>query len=165
MTSDCTFDRLQTINFILKCIIMSKVSTYLNFPGNTEEAFNFYRSVFGGEFNGGIARFKDIPESPGNPEIPDDEKQLVLHIELPINGGHILMGSDVPQSMGFDLEFGNNVQITIEPDSKEEADRLFGGLSAGGKVTMPLQDMFWGAYYGTCVDKYGIQWMFNFSEK
>ena len=141
---------------------MKAIHTYLNFRGNTEEAFNFYKSVFGGEFNGGIARFKDMPESPASPEIPDDEKNLIMHIELPITGGHILMGSDVPQSMGFDLELGNNVLIVLEPDSKAETDRLFEALSTDGTVTMPLQDTFWGAYYGTCIDKFGIQWMFSF---
>ena len=144
---------------------MAKVSTYLNFPGNAGEAFHFYKSVFGGDFKGEIVRFKDLPESPDQPQIPDDEKELIMHIELPITGGHILMGSDVPQSMGFDLELGNNVQIVLEPDSKEETDRLFEGLSADGKVTMPLQDMFWGTYFGTCADKFGVQWMFSFDSK
>lgn len=144
---------------------MSKVSTYLNFRGNAEEVFNFYKSVFGGDFINGVLRFKDIPESPEQPEIPDDEKDLIMHIELPITGGHVLMGSDVPLSMGFDLEFGNNVQIVLELDSKAETDRLFEELSADGKVTMPMQDMFWGAYYGSCIDKFGIQWMFNFDSK
>src|SRR5688572_16728326 len=124
---------------------MARTSTYLNFPRNTEEAFNFYRSVFGGEFNGGIARFKDIPPAEGMPPLPDSDKELVMHIELTIPGGHILMGTDAPESMGFTVIKGNNVFINLEPDSREETKKLFDALSAGGKISMELQDMFWGA--------------------
>jgi PhnB protein len=145
---------------------MAKVSTYLNFARNTEEVFKFYKSVFGGEFLGnGIQRFKDIPPSDGMPTVAEKDKNLVMHVELKITGGHILMGTDAPESMGFSLNFGNNVHISLEPDSKAETKELFDDLSAGGKVTMELQDTFWGAYYGSCTDKYGVQWMFNFSEK
>ena len=144
---------------------MARVSTYLNFPRNTEEAFNFYKSVFGGEFNGGIHRFSDIPVADGMPPIPDADKNLVMHVELPITGGHILMGTDAPESMGFNVVFGSSTHINLEPDTKEETQRLFKGLSAGGKVTMDLQDMFWGAYFGSCIDKYGISWMFNCNAK
>jgi len=145
---------------------MSRVSTYLNFPRSTEEAFNFYRSIFGGEFSGGgAARFKDIPVSEGMPPIQEDDKDLVMHIELPILGGHVLMGTDAPESMGFIVNFGSNVSINLEPDTRAETKKLFEALSAGGKVTMELQDMFWGAYFGSCTDKYGIQWMFNCAEK
>jgi PhnB protein len=141
---------------------MARVNTYLNFPRNTEEAFNFYKSVFGGEFtSGGIARFKDIPPTDGALAIADADKNLVMHIELPIVGGHVIMGTDAPESMGFKLNFGNNVHISLEPDSKAETKKLFDALSAGGKVTMELQDMFWGAYFGSCTDKFGVQWMFN----
>lgn len=140
---------------------MARVSTYLNFPRNTEEAFNFYRSVFGGEFTGGINRFSDIPPTDGMPPIPDDVKSLVMHVELPITGGHVLMGTDAPESMGFTVNKGNNMYINLEPDTREETKKLFDALSAGGKVTMDLQDMFWGAYYGSCTDKFGVQWMFN----
>ncbi|MVN23416.1 VOC family protein [Mucilaginibacter arboris] len=144
---------------------MSKVSTYLNFPRNTEEAFNFYRSVFGGEFGGGgIGRFGDIPATEKMP-IPEADKNLVMHIELDLPGGHTLMGTDAPETMGFKVNFGNNVHICLDPDSKEETKRLFDTLSEGGKVTQQLQDTFWGAYYGSCIDKFGIQWMFNFSKK
>jgi len=144
---------------------MSRVSTYLNFPRQTEEAFNFYKSVFGGEFGGnGIARFKDIPSGGDAPPIPEQDKNLVMHIELPILGGHVLMGTDAPESMGFNVNFGNNVYINLEPDTKAETKKLFEALSAGGKVTMELQDMFWGAYFGSCTDKYGVQWMFNCGE-
>lgn len=144
---------------------MASVSTYLNFKNNTEEAFNFYKSVFGGEFVGGISRFKDVPPSEGAPTIPDADKNLIMHIELHILGGHRLMGTDAPESMGFKLTVGNNVHISLHPDSKEEADKLFGALSAGGKVGMPMQDMFWGDYYGACTDKYGVQWMVNYHKE
>lgn len=145
---------------------MARVSTYLNFPRNTEEAFNFYKSVFGGEFGGGgIARFKDIPPSDEMPPCAEDDKNLVMHIELPIVGGHILMGTDAPESMGFKVNFGNNIYINIEPDTRAETKKLFDSLSDGGTVTMELADMFWGAYYGSCTDKFGVQWMFNCVEK
>ena len=144
---------------------MARVSTYLNFPRNTEEAFNFYRSVFGGEFTGGINRFSDIPPADGMPPLPDDVKNLVMHVELPVTGGHVLMGTDAPESMGFNVNFGNNMHINLEPDTREETKKLFNALSAGGKVTMDLQDMFWGAYYGSCTDKFGVQWMFNCAAK
>jgi PhnB protein len=141
---------------------MARVSTYLNFSRNTEEAFNFYKSIFGGEFiRGGIARFSDIPQAEGMPPIADEDKNLIMHIELPISGGHVLMGTDAPESMGFNVNFGNNIHINFEPDTREETKRLFDALSVGGKITMELQDMFWGAYYGSCTDKFGVQWMFN----
>ncbi|HNP47218.1 MAG TPA: VOC family protein [Bacteroidia bacterium] len=145
---------------------MARTSTYLNFPRSTEEAFNFYKSIFGGEFTrGGIARFGDIPAMDGAPPIADADKNLVMHVELAITGGHMLMGTDAPESMGFAVNFGNNVHINLEPDTKAETRKLFAALSAGGKVTMELQDMFWGAYFGSCIDKYGVQWMFNCEEK
>lgn len=145
---------------------MARTSTYLNFSRNTEEAFNFYRSVFRTEFTaGGIARFKDIPMPEGAPPIPQDDKNLVMHIELPITGGHLLMGTDAPESMGFTVTAGNNIHINLEPDTKEETTELFKKLSEGGKVTMELADTFWGAYFGSCVDKYGINWMVNYTER
>jgi PhnB protein len=144
---------------------MAKVSTYLNFPGNTEEAFGFYKSVFGGEFVGGIARFSDIPPAENMPPLRDADKNLVMHVSLPILGGHVLMGTDAPESMGFKVNFGNNVYINLEPDTRQETNRLFRALSEGGKVEMELQDMFWGDYYGSCSDKYGVLWMFNCTEK
>lgn len=145
---------------------MARTSTYLNFPRNTEEVFNFYKSVFNTEFReGGIMRFKDIPSSSDMPPIAEADANLVMHVELPITGGHILMGTDAPESMGFNIVVGNNVSINLEPDSKEDADRLFTALSQNGKITMPLQDMFWGAYFGSCIDKFGIQWMVNFGSK
>src|SRR5258705_10433423 len=126
---------------------MARVSTYLNFANNTEEAFNFYRSVFGTEFNSHIARFKDIPPQEGMPPLADADKELVMHVELPIVGGHVLMGTDAPESMGFKMNFGNNVHLNVEPDTREETKSIFEKISAGGKVTMELQDMFWVAYY------------------
>lgn len=145
---------------------MASVSTYLNFPRNTEGAFNYYKSVFGGEFAGpGIMRFGDIPPSPDMPPCAEGDKNLVMHVELPIVGGHLLMGTDAPESMGFKLNMGNNISINLQPDTRKETDQLFSKLSAGGTVTMELQDMFWGDYFGSCIDKFGVQWMFNCSEK
>lgn len=144
---------------------MASVSTYLNFVRNTEEAFNFYKSVFGTDFIGDIMRFKDIPPSENMPPLPDSDKNLVMHVTLPIIGGHKLMGTDAPDSMGFKVNFGNNVYINIEPDTRKETKRLFDALSKGGTIEQELQDMFWGDYYGSCKDKYGVQWMFNCSEK
>lgn len=145
---------------------MARVNTYLNFPRCTEEAFNFYKSVFGGEFGGnGISRFSDVPAVEGMPKMDDDDKHLVMHIELQITGGHMLMGTDAPETMGFHVNFGNNVHISLEPDTRAETKKLYDALSAGGTVTMELQDMFWGAYYGSCTDKFGVQWMFNCTEK
>lgn len=144
---------------------MARTSTYLNFPNHTEEAFNFYKSVFGGEFNGGINRFKDIPADDNAPAMNDELKNMVMHVELPITGGHMLMGTDAPEQMGFKVNFGNNMYLNLEPDTREETKRLFDALSEGGKVEMELQDMFWGAYYGSCTDKFGVQWMFNCNAK
>jgi PhnB protein len=145
---------------------MSRVSTYLNFARNTEEAFIFYKSVFGGEFGGeGILRLGDTPTPDGVPPLAEEDKNLIMHIELPILDGHVLMGTDSPESMGFNLNFGNNVHINLDPETRAEAKKLFESLSAGGKVTMELQEMFWGALYGSCTDKFGIQWMVNCTGK
>jgi PhnB protein len=146
--------------------MMASVSTYLNFSRNTEEAFNFYKTVFGGEFFGnGITRFGDIPEGPDNPPMAAEDKNLVMHVELRILNVHTLMGTDAPESMGFKLKFGNNAYINIQPDSRSETKKYFDALSAGGTVTMEMQDMFWGDYFGSCTDKFGVQWMFNCNEK
>lgn len=145
---------------------MASVSTYLNFERNTEEAFLFYKSVFGTDFTGpGIARLGDMPPQEGMPPLAESDRNLVIHVELPILGGHLLMGTDAPESMGFKINFGNNVHINLQPDSRAETQRLFKALSEGGKVTMELQDMFWGDYFGSCTDRFGVQWMFNCSEK
>ena len=126
---------------------MSKVGTYLNFPRQTEEAFMFYKSVFGGEFCGDIYRFGDIPMQEGMPLVAEADKNLVMHIALPILDDHLLMGTDAPESMGNQVEVGNNMHIYLELDSREEVDRLFMALSEGGEITMPLEDTFWNAYY------------------
>lgn len=144
---------------------MAKVSTYLNFPDSTEKAFTFYKSVFGGEFSGDISRFGDIPPMEGMPAVAEADKNLVMHIALPILGGHMLMGTDAPESMGFSLHQGNNVYINLQPDTREETQRLFKLLSEGGTVEQELQDMFWGDYYGSCKDMFGVQWMFNCAAK
>ena len=144
---------------------MATVSTYLNFSRNTEEAFNFYKSVFGTEFEGPISRMGDVPPMEGVPPTADADKKLVMHVTLPILGGHRLMGTDAPESMGFKVNFGNNVHINLQPDTRKETKRLFEALSKGGTVTMELQDMFWGDYFGSCTDKFGVQWMFNCQEK
>lgn len=144
---------------------MARVSTYLNFTDKTEEAFEFYRSVFGGEFEGGIHRLGEAPVPEGAPPMTEADKNLIMHIALPILGGHMLMGTDAPASMGFTVTTGNNVHINLEPDTREEADRLFAALSEGGDVEMPLQDMFWGDYFGSFADKYGIRWMINCATK
>jgi len=144
---------------------MARVSTYLNFSRSTEEAFQFYRSVFQTEFSAPIARFKDIPPSPDQPPLAEADKELVMHVELPILGGHALMGTDAPESMGFALTQGNNVYINLEPDVRTETDRLFEALAAGGKIEMPLQEMFWGGYFGSLIDRFGTRWMFNCNSK
>ncbi len=145
---------------------MASVSTYLNFTRNAEEAFNYYKSIFGGEFfGGGIMRFRNIPDSPDSPPIPEEDKDLVMHVELRILGCHTIMGTDAPESMGFKLNFGNNCHINLQPDTREETKQLFQKLSDGGQVTMDLQDMFWGDYFGSCTDKYGVQWMCNCNER
>lgn len=144
---------------------MARVSTYLNFARNTEEAFNFYKSVFGGEFQGGINRMGDVPTTEGQPPMAEEDKNLVMHVALPILGGHLLMGTDAPESMGFKVNFGNNIFINLEPDTRVEADKIFASLSQGGKVEMPLREMFWGDYFGSLTDKFGVQWMFNCSSK
>ena len=144
---------------------MATTSTYLNFDRTTEEAFNFYKGVFGTEFTGPIARMGDVPPQEGQPELPDADKNLVMNVQLPILGGHMLMGTDAPESMGFKLNQGNNVYICLDPDTRAEADRLFAALSEGGKVEMALTDMFWGDYFGSLVDKYGTLWMINCTAK
>ena len=144
---------------------MASVSTYLNFRRNTEEAFNFYKEVFGGEFDGEISRFADVPPQEGQEPMAEDDRNLVMHIALPLLGGHLLHGTDAPESMGFKLTEGNNMYINLEPDSKEEADKLFKALSEGGEVEMEMADQFWGDYFGSLVDKYGIHWMLNCPNK
>lgn len=137
---------------------MAMVNPYLNFNGDTEEAFNFYKLVFGGEFLA-VMRFSDNPECG---QIPESEQNKIMHIALPIGNGNAIMATDALESMGQKLSIGNNFYICLAPESKVEAERLFNGLSAGGKIEMPLQEMFWGAYYGSFADKFGVQWMVNY---
>ncbi|MBK7341811.1 MAG: VOC family protein [Saprospiraceae bacterium] len=140
------------------------MTNYLNFPGNTEEAFHFYRSVFRTDFSGdGIHRFGDLPPDANHPPVAENVKQMILHIELPITGGHVLMGTDAHEEMGFTVTRGNNMHISVEPETREEAQRSFDELSVGGEITMPIQDMFWGAYFGSLTDRFGINWMVNFT--
>ena len=134
---------------------MPRVSTYLNFMGNTEEAFTFYKSVFGTEFFSPIMRMGDRPTVPGAPELSDAERNMVMHVELPILAGHLLMATDMLESMGHERRVGNNVTINLELEDRGETERLFGNLA----------DMPWGAYWGTCADRYGIRWMFNCQEQ
>ena len=165
-----TFDQLERylesrfkLQQQLKTDNKARVTTYLNFNGNTEEVFNFYRSVFKTEFAGkGIQRLGDLPPHDGQLPMSDADKKLILHVELPILGGHILMATDAPESMGFKITPGNNMHICLEPESKEEADRLFDELSVNGIIEMPMQDMFFGSYYGAFADKFGINWMVNY---
>lgn len=140
---------------------MARTSTYLNFPGTTEEAFLFYRGVFGTDFEGPITRLGDSPEQPGQRPLTAAEKAMVIHIVLPIVGGHLIMGADVPEALGYKMVAGDNVNLNLEPDTVAEAERLFKALSAGGKVETPFQKMFWGAWYASFTDRYGIHWMVN----
>lgn len=144
---------------------MATTSIYLNFERETEQAFSFYKSIFGTEYEGDIMRAKDVPPAEGQPPVAEADQDLVMNIVLPILGGVRIMGTDMPESMGFKLVKGNNMSIMLEPDTREETDRLFTALKEGGTVDMELQDMFWGDYFGSVVDKFGIQWMFNCSEK
>ena len=141
---------------------MATINPYLNFNGNTEEAFNFYKSVFGGEF-AAVMRFGDTP---GCEEMPvaESDKGKIMHIALPIGRGNLLMATDTIQSMGQTLTEGNNFSISITAESREEADKLFGGLAEDGKVEMPLADAFWGDYFGMLHDKFGIRWMVSYNE-
>ncbi|MBW1297910.1 VOC family protein [Aquimarina litoralis] len=138
---------------------MATINTYLSFMGNTEEAFNFYKSVFGGEFVGGIRRYEDMPD---NDALSKEDKKKVMHVGLPIGSGNVLMGTDILKSRGQSITFGNNFYISISPESREEATQLFNGLSSGGTITSPLEDTFWGAYFGAFTDKFGVQWMVNY---
>jgi PhnB protein len=139
---------------------MSKTSIYLNFQGNCEEAFNFYKNVFNTEFAGQIFRMKDS----GAPNLSDKEANYIMNIALPILGGTIIMGTDMLESMGHKLKIGNNTTINLEADTKEEIDRLYKALSEGGSETSAPKDMFWG-YWGVCLDRFGIRWMFNCMKK
>ena len=144
---------------------MASVSTYLNFDGTTEAAFNFYKDVFGTEFVGPIVRMGDGPAMEFQPDLSDQDKNLVMHVSLPILGGHVLMGTDAVESMGQHLIQGNNSYICLDPDSRADADRLFAALAEGGNVEMPLADQSWGDYFGSLKDKFGALWMVNCTAK
>ena len=139
---------------------MAFVSIYLNFDGNAEEAFNHYKKVFGTEFAGPFMRFKDAPQQPDAPPLPEADQNKIAHMALPILGGIQIMGTDMLESMGQKLVEGNNFTINLGPDSKEEADHLYNGLSEGGADGVAPHEEFWG-YWGTCKDRFGIRWMFN----
>ena len=140
---------------------MPVLNAYLNFPGNTEEAFKFYRSVFGGEFSA-LQRFKDTPEAG---RVPETAKDWLMHIALPVGNGNTLMATDAVEPMGHKLTWGNNFHLSVEADSREQAQTYFQKLSDGAKVTQPLQDMFWGSYFGMLTDKFGIQWMIGHTKR
>ncbi len=140
---------------------MTTINPYLIFNGNCEEAFLFYKSVFGGEFPY-IGRFKDMPAGGNIPELSEEESNRIMHVCLPI-GQAVLMGSDSNSASG-DVVFGGNMSISVNVESKQEADRIFNGLSAGGNAYMPMDDTFWGAYFGMFTDKFGINWMVNFDK-
>lgn len=142
---------------------MPSVATYLNFPGQTEEAFEFYRSVFGTEYVGEPVRMGAVPADAGS--VPDEHRDKIMHVGLPILGGHVLMGTDVLEGMGGGLTMGTNVSIMLQPDTRDEADELFGRLSDGGTNITPMQDMFWGDYYGSCRDRFGVCWMIDVSSE
>jgi PhnB protein len=137
------------------------INPYLNFPGNAEDAFIFYKSIFGGDF-AMIQRFKDTPEA-GNVAAADQNK--IMHIALPIGKGNILMATDAIGSHGESLKVGNNFHLSISTDTKVEADKIFNGLSSGGQATMPMSQTFWGSYFGMLTDKFGIPWMISYDEK
>jgi len=139
---------------------MASVAIYLNFAGNTEEAFNHYKKVFGTEFSNPIMRFSEAPSHPGAPALPEADRSKVAHVALPILAGVQIMGTDMLESMGQKLVEGNNFTINLSPDSKEEADRLYSELSDGGSDSVAPHDEFWG-YWGTCKDRFGVRWMFN----
>ncbi|MEJ7559744.1 MAG: VOC family protein [Pedobacter sp.] len=137
-----------------------KINPYLNFNGNAKEAFQFYQSVFGGE----LFEMK-MENTPGAENLPEQEKELMMHVSLPIGDGQFLMASDCLESQGHTLTVGNNNYISIMPDTREEATKIFNGLSEGGAVEMPMEDMFWGEYFGSFKDKFGVSWMINFNNQ
>jgi PhnB protein len=139
---------------------MAVANIYLNFLGNTEEVFDFYKSVFGGDY-AMVMRFKDTGEAP---KLPEADQNKIMHIALPI-GSSVLMGTDALESQGQKLTMGNNFSISISTDTKADADKFFDGISSGGKVTVPMADAFWGSYFGMCTDKFGIQWMISYDKK
>jgi PhnB protein len=143
---------------------MASISIYLNFMGNAEEAFNSYKRIFKSDFSAPFMKMKDIPPQPGMPPLSEADKNKVMHVSLPILGGIEIMGTDVLESMGHKLIEGNNITISLNPDTKGDADRLYKELSQGGADGVAPHDEFWG-YWGTCKDRFGIRWMFNVSNQ
>jgi PhnB protein len=141
---------------------MTTVNIYLTFNGNCEEAFNFYKSVFGGEFPY-IGRYKDMPPAAEGKTLSPEEGEKIMHIALPISQETMLMGSDTGGEWASSFSQGNNFSISINTDSQEKADRFFNDLSAGGQVTMPMANTFWGDYFGMFTDKFGINWMVSYN--
>jgi PhnB protein len=139
---------------------MASIHSYLTFKGNCEEAFTFYKSVFGGDFVN-LSRFSEMPPVEGM-EIPAELKEKLMHVSLPIGENSVLMGSDEAAGMGPGVVTGNNISLSITADNREQTDELFSKLSKGGSVSMPLADTFWGSYFGQCTDRYGINWMISF---
>ena len=146
---------------MIKFFLMAKLSYYLNFPGTSEEAIKLYQSVIGGEILA-IQRFKEMP---GSEKLSAEDSNKVMHMNMKFPDGSILMASDMLESLGHKYLAGNNFYISLDCDSREECDKIFKGLSAGGKVEMELQDTFWGAYFGMWRDKFGVQWIVNYDEK
>lgn len=143
---------------------MATVNTYLTFNGNCEEAFEFYKSVFGNEYDY-IGKFKDMPPADNSAPVSEIDGDKIMHVALPISKETMLMGSDTAGEWASSFKLGNNFSISINADNKEEADKLFNGLSKDGQVTMPMNLTFWSAYFGMFTDKFGINWMVNFDEK
>ena len=141
---------------------MATINPYLLFNGNCETAFNFYKKVFGGEFRM-VNRFRDMPPMPGM-EIPESEKNRIMHVSLPISKETILMGSDSNPAMG-DVHIGQNISLAVNTETRAEADKIFTALSAGGKITLPIADAFWGSYFGMLVDPFGFTWMVSCEDK
>lgn len=142
---------------------MPSINPYLTFLGNCEEAFNHYKSVFGGEFTY-VGRFGEMPPQEGQPPVSDEDKNKIMHISLPISNGTTLMGSDTGGEWAPNTIIGNNITISVNADTKEQADRFFNQLSDGGRQTMPMNQTFWGDYFGMCVDRFQINWMISFNE-
>lgn len=142
---------------------MASLNPYINFKGNTEDAFNFYKSVFGGDFTA-VMRFGEMPPMEGAPPTPEAAKNKIMHISLMV-GQSMLMGSDAVEGFGPPIAVGNNYSVSINADSKEQADKYFNGLAAGGNIGMPMSDAFWGSYFGMLTDKFGTNWMISFNQQ
>ena len=138
---------------------MLSTNFYLHFMGNTEEAMNFYKSIFGGEF-ASIIRYSDVP---GGEKMSPHDQQKIMHVSLPIARDQMMMATDTLESMGRKVVFGNNYHICLEAESEAEVDKIFTALTAGGRVEAPLNKTFWAAYFGMCEDKFGVQWMINYT--